>query len=274
MQKTVAIVDDHETIVMFLSLIMRRMGYTVMPARSGEELFEQLEVGCPDLVITDYSMPGMDGLAVIKTMKKDPRYQQIPVILMSAYGDSGVVSKSVELGCAGFVAKPIRVATLNRLLQECVTYPNNNKRRHLRCKYDRDVKIYLNGTPLILRAVTLSEGGVFLKTADLLPIGTRLGLELDLPDGQPLLINGTVIYQQNIIDNKSSAEPGIAIRFDDLSVDDSKRIHTGLSDMLTEGCQDSQLLHASSSAGEGLQERLSGLKKTWRGTTGQEEEPH
>ncbi len=266
MTKTVAIVDDHETIVMFLSLIMRRMGYTVMPARSGEELFDQLETGCPDLVITDYFMPGMDGLAVIKAMKEDPRYQQIPVILMSAYGDSDVIRESYELGSAGFVSKPVKVASLNRLLQECVIYPNNKKRRHLRCPYDRDVTIRLNGIPLELRAVTLSEGGIFLRTEDALPIGTRLGVELEFSEGQPLYTNGTVIYQQNIIDDKASSEAGIAVRFDDLSIDDSVRIHTYITDLLTEGSPDSPSRQTNTESEERLQKRLSELKQNWRGT--------
>ncbi len=268
MAKSVAIADDHETIVMYLSLIMRRMGYTVEPSRSGEELLEKLAVGQTDLVITDYTMPGMDGLAVIKAIKDDIRFSQIPVLLMSTHNDSEVVNKSLELGSAGFLSKPIQVATLNRLLQQCVVYQDSKRRKNLRCPYNQDVKIWQDGLQQEYHASTLSEGGIFLYTKKPLPVGTRLGIDLDFQKDLPFFVHGTVIYQRGQRDPQSALEPGMAVRFDDLSETAAACIKEYLTALLTEDLSDARFLTADIGCEERsaqFQERLSGLKQAWRG---------
>ena len=78
--KTVIIADDHETLVMYLSILMRRLGFTVIPARNGEEILSILETILPDLVITDLKMPGWDGIKVLKEFKslQRPQFLFIP----------------------------------------------------------------------------------------------------------------------------------------------------------------------------------------------------
>ena len=272
MAKSVAIVDDHETIVMFLSLLMRRLGFSVLPARSGAELFEKLDCHCPDLVITDYLMPEMDGLTILKTLKGDARYAQIPVLLMSAHANDDIADKCAEAGGVGFLSKPIQVASLNRMLQQSVTYPNNQHRKNLRCAYNHQVEIWQAGVQQKYRASTLSEGGLFLCTNDPLPVGTRLGVDLDIKSGQPFFAHGTVIYQRGARDDQLALEPGMALRFDDLPDNDAASLKEYLTGLLIKDVPEEALLGEAGGPSENknahLQSGLSDLKRAWRGQKG------
>lgn len=269
MAKSVAIVDDHETIVMFLSLLMRRLGFSVLPARSGAELFEKLDCHCPDLVITDYLMPEMDGLTVLKTLKEDARYAQIPVLLMSAHTNDDIADKCAEAGGVGFLTKPIQVASLNRMLQQCVTYPNNQHRNNLRCSYNHQVKVWQHGVQQRYRASTLSEGGMFLCTNAPLPVGTRLGIDLDIKSGRPFFTHGTVIYQRGALDDQLALEPGMALRFDKLPENDTACLKEYLIGLLIKDAPEAALVAESGASPAAhdsqLQKGLSDVKREWRG---------
>jgi len=211
MPKTVVIADDHETVVMFLSVLMRRMGFVVIPAHNGTEVLQILETDIPDLVVTDRIMPSMDGLTLLKTMKDDPRLADIPVILVSAYFEQDVVDECMKLGGAGFLTKPIKINDLHQLLQSCLIYPSNKRRKNLRCTYDRRVMVEHDGQQQEYYAVSLSEGGIYLHTREPLPVGAMMRIELEMQAGQSFSAMGTVIYQKNVEDSANRLNPGMAV---------------------------------------------------------------
>ncbi len=266
-KKTVIIADDHETMIMYLSILMRRMGFTVIPARNGGEVLKSLESFLPDLVITDRKMPIVDGFTTLKMMKSNPLFSDIPVIMISAIFEQEYADKCRDLGGVGFLTKPINIDDLHRLLQECMVYSNNKQRKNLRVSYNRKVVIQHEGQEQKYYAVTLSEQGVYLRTQSPLPVGTKIKVKLHLQDGHFLTTQGTVIYQKNISHDINRLDPGMAVKFSGYSNQFSEALKLHIMDLLAGDLVEEQKEPVISTEGvqKGLlQEKLSELKEEFR----------
>lgn len=104
MIKKVLVVDDDESILDAIALILEEEGYLVETTLKGEEIYEIIKTFQPDLILIDVLLSGRDGRDICKIIKKDPLMKRIPVILISAHPHA---EKSVsECGADGFLAKP------------------------------------------------------------------------------------------------------------------------------------------------------------------------
>jgi DNA-binding NtrC family response regulator len=109
------IVDDEIVQVENLGIGLSSRGYHVLLALSGHEALKLIEndaIGI-DLVITDYTMPGMNGIALLQNIRW--KHGNLPVILMTAYGQRDIVLDALRNQCNGFIDKPF---TLDQLLHE------------------------------------------------------------------------------------------------------------------------------------------------------------
>jgi len=79
----ILVVDDEASMTQFLSIVLKKEGYQVTAVNSGSEALERAKSETFDVAITDFKMPGADGIEVLSSLKKiDPN---LPVILMTAY---------------------------------------------------------------------------------------------------------------------------------------------------------------------------------------------
>lgn len=112
--KTILIVDDEYDIVSTLQMIFSFEGYTVITAFHGAEALSKLTgPALPDLIVSDVTMPVLDGYAFVKALKKDAKVADIPIVLMSAaqLDNSRLEEGSYNL----FIRKPFDV---DRLLND------------------------------------------------------------------------------------------------------------------------------------------------------------
>jgi len=215
--KKVVIADDHASSLLYLSVLLRRMGFEVIPAENGAVALKMIKMSPPDLVILDYTMPVMDGLAALRNIKGDSLLHDIPVIMITAHSHRDGVDEFRKLGAFGCITKPVNIDTLNEMLQRCITYSGGKKRSHLRTAFSKIVSVSFNGLNRKFSAVTLSERGIYLRTEAPLPPGTEVDLRLPIgPDGI-LHVKGAVIYQK---DFNSIIDPGMAVEFKNLTRED------------------------------------------------------
>jgi DNA-binding NtrC family response regulator len=106
----ILIIDDDKWIRMMLKETLLKEGYAIIEAENGEQGLELVRNAHPDLVITDYQMPGIDGLEVLSEIRKLKIY--LPVILLTGFGDVVLTIKSIQLGAFDFLEKPISPALL------------------------------------------------------------------------------------------------------------------------------------------------------------------
>ena len=117
--KTILLVDDELEILKSLGEILTRFGYQVIARQAAQDALSILADGAQvDLVITDYRMPGMDGLEFLNALRrKDP---DVPVIMLTAYGAVESYLKSLSLGVFEYVNKPIKAKDLGRVVQAAI----------------------------------------------------------------------------------------------------------------------------------------------------------
>lgn len=86
--------------------------YDVYPAQSAKDMYELLENMRPDLILLDINMPDVDGYEVLRKLKTDERYSDIPVIFLSSQSDRESVLKGISMGADAHVCKPFTVEGL------------------------------------------------------------------------------------------------------------------------------------------------------------------
>ncbi len=118
--RRILIIDDQPSIRGVLQVAVEEAGADVWSAGDGHSAMLLLESALPDLVMLDHSMPGMDGWAVIESLRATTRTASIPVILATSSKDFSSFELARNLGVAAFVSKPFRlhevVETMRRIL--------------------------------------------------------------------------------------------------------------------------------------------------------------
>jgi len=117
--KTILLVDDEIEIIKSLGEILSRFGYTVIARTEAKAALSVVREGTKiDLVITDYRMPGMDGLEFLHSLRQMD--SSVPVILLTAYGAVESYLKSLSLGVFEYINKPIKAKELGRIVQAAI----------------------------------------------------------------------------------------------------------------------------------------------------------
>ena len=112
MPNRILIAEDEEHIAKLVGFKLEREGYEVQWAENGEIALRCLDTYTPDLIILDVMMPVMDGFTVLKHLKEDERYREIPVIMLTARGQEQDVVRGFDLGTEDYIIKPFRPAEL------------------------------------------------------------------------------------------------------------------------------------------------------------------
>jgi CheY-like chemotaxis protein len=99
-------VDDEKDLLALLCMRLRAEGLGVLEATDGKMALEKVKSENPDIVLMDVMMPVMDGYEVLRQLKADDRYKQIPVILLTVKSKKADLQKSKDLGADAHLIKP------------------------------------------------------------------------------------------------------------------------------------------------------------------------
>jgi len=106
MPSRVLIVEDEPDIRALVVHHLKREGYQVSAAASGEEALRQVQAAQPDLVLLDLMMPAMDGLEVCRRLRQDPATASLPIVMLTAKGDEVDRVLGLEIGADDYIVKP------------------------------------------------------------------------------------------------------------------------------------------------------------------------
>ncbi|MBC7932772.1 MAG: response regulator [Rubrivivax sp.] len=110
------VVEDFDDIRQMIALKLRSQGYEVVEAANGLEALEAAKRRCPDLVVMDLSLPGLDGLSAVYRMRELEATCDVPVIACSAHDADIHLVAARAVGCDEYLGKPVDLARLDELI--------------------------------------------------------------------------------------------------------------------------------------------------------------
>ncbi len=109
--KIILVIEDNENNRYLIGFILRKNGYEVIEARTGEEGVELAIKGKSDLILMDIQLPGIDGLETTRRIRESKADGEIPIIALTSYVMTGDREKALKAGCNGYIEKPINPDT-------------------------------------------------------------------------------------------------------------------------------------------------------------------
>lgn len=122
MAKKILIVDDEPDILQLLEMRLRANGFEVVTGSSGEQALQKVKQEGPDLIVMDVLMPPPNGYQTCRQLKDDPKYKNIPVILLTAKTTESDQFWGMESGADKYITKPYNaedlLAAIKKLLKQ------------------------------------------------------------------------------------------------------------------------------------------------------------
>ena len=112
MKPTILVADDEPSIVLSLQVLLQKAGFEVRVARDGEEALQSVEAAPPDLILLDAMMPKRDGFDVCQSLRANPAFQRLPIIMLTARSRDVERQKGMALGATDYITKPFSTRDL------------------------------------------------------------------------------------------------------------------------------------------------------------------
>jgi len=109
--KTILVAEDHEAVRKFITATLLPTNFDVVPVGDGKEALEVLPLAKIDLLITDLQMPNIAGINLIKTVRENPKYQKLPIIILSGL-DNSEIQNAMTAGANSYLRKPFNATQL------------------------------------------------------------------------------------------------------------------------------------------------------------------
>ena len=152
---TIMLVDDEEEARFLWEATVRQFGYDVIPLASGEEALQKLDTLRPDLLLLDLNMPGMDGHEVCRQIKRQPRFAQLPVLILTSSDDLNDKLYSFDEGADDYITKEMDPQEIEKRIETVLRRYHQN--------LDSNPLTHLPGNNVIQREIQkrIDEGRKF-----------------------------------------------------------------------------------------------------------------
>ncbi|QCW83558.1 chemotaxis response regulator CheY [Methylotuvimicrobium buryatense] len=115
----ILIVDDFSTMRRIIKNLLRDLGFTnTAEADDGKTALPRLKSGGIDFLVTDWNMPGMSGLDLLKAVRADPDLASLPVLMVTAEAKREQIIMAAQAGVNGYIIKPFTAATLKEKIEK------------------------------------------------------------------------------------------------------------------------------------------------------------
>ncbi|MCD0501963.1 response regulator [Bordetella petrii] len=118
MTATILVADDSATMRMIVQAALTEAGWRVLAAGDGQQALELARANRVDMLVSDWNMPVMGGLALIQGLRDEPGYQDLPVLVLTTEDDGQSKSAARDLGVCGWLNKPLDPGVLVELASE------------------------------------------------------------------------------------------------------------------------------------------------------------
>jgi len=220
-KRTLLIVDSSASHRFFLATMLRRLEYIVHVAASEEDAVQLMTDILPSLVITDFALPEINGIALLSRMKQDRRLKTVPVIIQSADDGPGMREQCMTAGCTAYFKKPVDIEELYKTIQAGL---ESSPRQTVRIETAFKVEVgdkKAPGGPVRQESVTeLSDGGLYIKTLTPDPMKAVVPLTLFIED-RVIKATAIVLYVSKQTGGQHQG-PGMGMKF--IQIDEKDRV--------------------------------------------------
>ena len=116
---SILVVDDFPTMRRIVRSLLKELGFTnVEEAEDGQEALTKLKAGGFDFVVSDWNMPNLDGLEMLKQIRADDATKALPVLMVTAEAKKENIVAAAQAGANGYIVKPFTAATLEEKLNK------------------------------------------------------------------------------------------------------------------------------------------------------------
>jgi len=113
----ILVIDDEADFLELVAYQLQLTGWKVYGATDGPAGLDLARKVGPEVILLDWTMPGMDGLQVLSELKFDPQTATIPVFMLTAHSQLGDIEQAFEIGADDYITKPVELRSLNRIVR-------------------------------------------------------------------------------------------------------------------------------------------------------------
>jgi CheY-like chemotaxis protein len=208
-EKNLLLVDDTELFLAMEKSFLERREFILHTARSGSEALEKAITVQPDLILLDLHMPDLSGDEVCSKLKKDPRFESIPVVIATSEKNPPTLARCIEAGCDAILPKPFNKEILVRTILEVLVVAQRQWRR---VEVQIPCIIRIEDEELLSTIKNISEGGAFIEVGIPLERESILELDFTLPHANyPVTTQVIVRWASSFL--RMTAHAGMGVEF-------------------------------------------------------------
>jgi DNA-binding response OmpR family regulator len=126
--KTVLVIEDEPSLQNFFSRVLELEGYRVLKADDGTTGINLINDNTIDLLLLDIRLPGPDGWSILREIKENSKFSQIPVIVLTAIADSAQRRRTLRMGATQYLVKPLSAHSLSKTVADILNQRSANHR--------------------------------------------------------------------------------------------------------------------------------------------------
>ena len=115
---TILVADDSRSMIQVIESILEEAGYHVLTAENGKEALDIIKENNIDLVVTDFNMPGINGMGVLRKVREETSTKSIPVVMLTTEAEMNKVVEAKNAGISGWIIKPFEPSKLLSTVKE------------------------------------------------------------------------------------------------------------------------------------------------------------
>lgn len=205
----ILVIDDEPGILGLMQEVLTLMGAEAYTLDNAAAALERLEEQTFDGLLVDIRMPGIDGLELIRRVRRSEKNRRAPIVALSGSQDQKTMEEALAAGATFFLHKPFDHKTLMRMLNSTRGSMLQERRRHARVPIHGPVQCQAGSIRFNAAGHDISEGGIRLRASKPLPEGTKVSVSLTLPgQSAPFEAPGMVV--------RAEEEGMLSLQFGDL----------------------------------------------------------
>ncbi len=117
----ILVVEDHPMDLKLVHHVLAAAGFSVNGTEAAENAFDAIEKDRPEIILLDMTLPGMDGMTLVRKLKSNPTTRDIHVVCVTSYPEKFTRENALGAGCDGYLVKPLSTRTLPQTLTDVVS---------------------------------------------------------------------------------------------------------------------------------------------------------